>query len=562
MLQPLYHREKHKQIKVIGRAVGVFCSLLAVNVILQTCNRAYLNDFGGHPDEASHVVTGLMVRDYLAGGFLESANPLHYAEAYYEAYPKVALGHYPPVFYAVTGVWLLFGVSTASILFLAAALTSFCGLLTFLLGSKFMGRGWALGGALLFTFTSLAQRYTSVFMSDMLLLAGCLLSAAAFIRFMDRGRGVDSLLFGVLAAITVLTKSSGLLLGMVPIFALFYACKVKTFRSRELWLAPIAVVLLTAPWLLITYHITAEGAIDAGIGSYMSDAVPFFGAAMWIIFGPLLLILVCGEILYCTINGAIFSRGVNDSEAVMIALAFSGLAFYLVVPAGLEQRYLLVIVPAVMLLGLKAVQRICCWVTSISGLRGKSALITQLLMGITVVASIGMDRFEWQGKDADGFREIIAAVTQMAMPGEDALLVVSDARGEGAMIAASALASNNRPKEGVRVHRGTKMLSSSDWLGRNYRSGFNTVAELRDYLTSGRMQFLALDLGVPDHKRVGYHDLVGEVVADHAADFTEVGRFPTRRTGGIKADVVLYRLKATGARKREKNEPWIIEGSP
>jgi hypothetical protein len=551
MLRPLYHLAKQERLKVISRALALFCCLLAINVILQIANRAYVCDFGGHPDEASHVVTGLMVRDYLAGGFLESTNPLTYAQSYYAAYPKVALGHYPPVFYVVTGIWLLFGVSSTSILVLAAVVTSFCGLLTFMLGRMFMGRSWALGAVLIFTLSSLTQRYTSVFMSDMLLLSGCLLSAVAFVKFMDRGRRVDSLLFGMLAAITILTKSSGLLLGMLPVFALFFSRKIQKFRSHALWISPLVVIFMAGPWLLIFHHITAEGAMSGGINSYIAKSAPFFVSAMGKVFGSLVLILTFGEILYCTLSGAILKRAVSDGEAVMIALVLSGLAFYLVVPAGLEPRYLLVIVPAVLLLAFKAAQRICYMGTVIFRLRGNTAFFVRGLFGIIFAAGIAIERFELNEKNSNGFREIIEAVQDIAIPGEDALLVVSDSRGEGAMVAASVLASNKRLEEGVRVCRGSKILSSSDWLGRNYRPNFNSADELRDFMTSGEVQFMALDLGIPGNKRVGYHDLAAQVVANYAAEFIEMGRFPTRRTGGIEADVVLYRLEGTGSRCTE-----------
>ena len=533
---------------MLSRALALFCCLLAINVILQIANRAYVSDFGGHPDEASHVVTGLMVRDYLAGGFLESANPLAYAQSYYAAYPKVALGHYPPVFYVVTGLWLLFGVSSASILVLAAVVTSFCALLAFILGRMFMGRSWALGAVLIFTLSSLTQRYTSVFMSDMLLLSGCLLSAIAFVKFMDRGRRVDSLLFGVLAAMTILTKSSGLLLGMLPIFALIFGRKVQKFTSRELWIAPLVVIFIAVPWLLIFHHITAEGVMSGGIDSYIVKSVPFFVDAMGEVFGPLVLALTFGEILYCALGGVISKRNVSDSEAVMIALVLSGLVFYLIVPAGLEQRYLLVIVPAVLLLAFKAAQRICCMMTVIFSLRDNTASVVCLFFGIILTAGLSIARFDLNEKNSNGFRDVIAAIEDIAPPGVEALLMVSDSRGEGAMVVASALASDKRMEEGVRVLRGSKELSSSDWLGRNYRANFNSAAELMDYMASGEVHYLALDLGVPGNKRAGYHDQMAQVVANYATEFIEMGKFPTTRKGGIEADVVLYRLEGTGTR--------------
>src|SRR4051794_28093637 len=82
-----------------GIRVTLFVLLLflAVTVLLQWLSGTYQSDFGGYADEPAHYVTGLMVHDYIATGF--PGRPQQYAENYYLHYPKVALGHWPPVFY-------------------------------------------------------------------------------------------------------------------------------------------------------------------------------------------------------------------------------------------------------------------------------------------------------------------------------------------------------------------------------------------------------------------------------------------------------------------------------
>ena len=67
---------------------------LAATVGWQLQTGAYKSEFGGHPDEAAHYVTGLMIRDYLTGGIPE--HPMKFARNYYDHYPKVALGNWPP----------------------------------------------------------------------------------------------------------------------------------------------------------------------------------------------------------------------------------------------------------------------------------------------------------------------------------------------------------------------------------------------------------------------------------------------------------------------------------
>src|SRR5512137_1938426 len=101
--------------------------LFAVAVAFQWVGGAYQSEFGSHPDEAAHYVTGLVMRDYLAAGL--PGNPLTYAKQYYQHYPKVALGHWPPVFYVLQSVWtLLFTPSPASVLLLMALLTALAAL--------------------------------------------------------------------------------------------------------------------------------------------------------------------------------------------------------------------------------------------------------------------------------------------------------------------------------------------------------------------------------------------------------------------------------------------------
>ncbi|SRR6056297_1101626 len=56
-----------------------------------------------HPDEPAHFVTGVMVTEYLRGA--EFTAPVEFAEAFYLRYPKVAFGHWPPLFYFVQAAW-------------------------------------------------------------------------------------------------------------------------------------------------------------------------------------------------------------------------------------------------------------------------------------------------------------------------------------------------------------------------------------------------------------------------------------------------------------------------
>ena len=57
-----------------AETVVAFAVLLGLVVALQMAGGAYASGFGGYPDEPAHVVTSLMVRDFIAG--LDFRHPL------------------------------------------------------------------------------------------------------------------------------------------------------------------------------------------------------------------------------------------------------------------------------------------------------------------------------------------------------------------------------------------------------------------------------------------------------------------------------------------------------
>ena len=88
-----------------GEGVVAFAALLGIVVTLQILGGAYASGFGGYPDEPAHLVTSLMVRDFIAG--LNFRHPVQFAQEYYYHYPKVAIGVWPPVLYGALGIWFL-----------------------------------------------------------------------------------------------------------------------------------------------------------------------------------------------------------------------------------------------------------------------------------------------------------------------------------------------------------------------------------------------------------------------------------------------------------------------
>ena len=93
---------EHRQDRRLWPAAGMIGLVL---LTLQILGGAYTAEFMGHADEAAQFVSGLMVYDYLAT--LPRENPIDWAGQYYLHYPKVAIGHWPPGYPAMEGLWWL-----------------------------------------------------------------------------------------------------------------------------------------------------------------------------------------------------------------------------------------------------------------------------------------------------------------------------------------------------------------------------------------------------------------------------------------------------------------------
>jgi len=485
--------------------------------MLQVRSGAYQSDFGGHSDEAAHVVTGLMVRDYLAGPLWSGTHPMRFAEDYYARFPKVAIGHYPPGFYVIEGLWLLPSRTKTAVLLLPAFLTAFTGWIVFMAGRRLMRFSAALAAAVLFTLMHLVQSYTAIVMSDMLVLIWCLLAVLAFARFLSTGEAKWSLAFGVLAAAAILTKGSGLLLALVPPAAILLTGRWKTVLAPKLWLAPLPVLLLAVPWLVATTHITAEGMSAAPLNEYLVQAVPYYGASGFMVLGPVLTLLAGGA-LGLAVMALKKEKKLSPLEAVLWGLAAAVFAFYCAIPSGLDERYLLPIIPVVLILGFAAVDKLA------SAVGRKYPSFPSVILIVVVALAATWKAAGPATKVFEGASPVVARLLEDSKEPLN-LLVCSDAKGEGALVAAAALMAPDR----ITVQRGTKLLSTSDWLGRGYEMAFTTDDELFKLLETSGVTHVIVDDGLPQEQVWKHQQAMSAAIPAHRDHFPVVWEMPLQR---------------------------------
>ena len=203
----------------------VFLAAFALAFAWQCSFGSYHSEFGGHPDEPGHVVTGLFIRDalveawhYAAGGF--HGSPIHlgkdFADRYYTHYPKIGLGVWPPFFYLVQSAWTLpFGATRGRSSCCSAGWPprSLCS------SSASCARNlaWcqpAITGGVVLISLPLVRTYYGMVMAETLSAVLMFGAIVAFGNFIDREKRGDAIWFGVLAALAILTKGTGLALAL------------------------------------------------------------------------------------------------------------------------------------------------------------------------------------------------------------------------------------------------------------------------------------------------------------------------------------------------------------
>ena len=259
------------------RAVLVFGVFLAETVALQWFVGAYSSDYASYAsDEAAHFVTSLMLRDFMAGmAGISLVDPWAFAQEYDLHYPKVAIGHWPPVLHTAAAAWMLVGgTSRTTIMIFVAACAAANAFVIYWSGRRLLGpwAGW-FGGAL-FLALPLTQESSAQLMTEHLVTLLMLLSVLQFAKFVQSDRASDALMFGTLATVAILTRGSAWALIAVPPLVILLTRRVRMLRSVRLWQAAIPVLLICVPWYLLT------SAIWTGDGSWIEDTPLFWLSAL------------------------------------------------------------------------------------------------------------------------------------------------------------------------------------------------------------------------------------------------------------------------------------------
>ncbi|MDR3406688.1 MAG: glycosyltransferase family 39 protein [Chthoniobacter sp.] len=521
--------------------ISVIVFILAFDLAFfwQSSFGAYKSEFGGHPDEAAHVVTGLFIRDalveawhYAAGGFHGSPIRIgkEFADSYYTHYPKIGLGVWPPFFYLVQSAWTLpFGASRTSLLLLLCALVATLAWLVFRVLREEFGIALAVASAAVLISLPLVRSYYGMVMAETLSAVLMFAAIVAFGDFLDREKRSDAIWFGVLASLAILTKGTGLALALAAPLALVFTGRLSLLRRPVLWLAALIVLVVAGPWTWATRNLGKGGWLQPNPSwSFTAQALPYYAGKFGYALGLVLLVLF-------GLGVAVqFRRGSphRGRWAAVGALILAVLIFQSIAPVGLEARHLIPILPAALMFA----------AAGFAFLAGRLATRVRIAgLAVLVLAGTVWTLLPITTKGSSGFGPLALQMLADASP-DDVALVSSDATGEGMFIAEVAL---HEVRPGHVIQRASKSLASSTWSGSGYSPAFEKDDDVFRFLTSGKIRYLILDDAVPDDKRREHHDQLRRLVENHHDSLLLIGESDVWR-GGVRQPITakLYQISS------------------
>lgn len=505
--------------------IAVFWGL---TIGLQWLSGAYASEAADEPDEPAHFVTGLMVRDYVSSGGGQS--PIAFARDYYRHFPKVAIGHWPPVFYVEQAIWMLmFPATRSSVLAMIALQAALLGALIWMVLEQRFGRGAAWAGALaLITLPGVASASARV-MTEVPLALLMFLAILAWGRYLDTGQARFAVGFGLWSAAALLAKGTGLALAGVPLLSIWLSGRLALLRRVWTW-CPAAIVLAAcAPWYLLAPDAMQERVQSAG-GFGLLSRQNRFPIAIWgPRFGWAVTMLALTGLAVTFYRRIAASAGgpdrtpdaaaVNGVWACAPALLVSASVMPLFFLAW-ETRHILESAPAIVLMAAVGL----AWAV------GRLPFFSKLtpawgttILTVAAMLTIGVNLLSIPARRQQvlGYRSLVSAIAagnrQPGAAPARAIVICGHPLVEGVMVMEMA---QRRLQPRPYILRGTKLFAKVSWMGLEAELRVHNAGQVNSLLES-----LPVDLIVVDRRRrsrLAYQPLLEEALASHPEQWEQV----------------------------------------
>jgi len=495
----------------------VFLSCAIFCVVLSYHLRVFDNGFS-NSDEPSHFVNSYFIAEYLSRAAF--SHPMGFARDFYIAYPKLSIGHWPPLYYGlVGGLFLVLPALPETAVWINILVTALAACLTALLLRPHASPGWCLLTALLFLCLPTTVTGLNFFMLDQPLTVMVLLAALAWQRFARQPGYGAALLYGGIAAAAILIKGNGWLLGLFPLLHLGFTGRWRLLADPRSYAGAFFCLLLVVPWYALTAGVSADGFNYAPGLDYALLALGENLATLYENLGPIGLALGLLTLLRCW-PGETRQDPRAGLVPTALAMVVAVLLLQSLVPVDITARYMMPAMPFALLLA----------VLGLLELRNLAALRPRVVAPGAVQAVAALLIL------APGLWHIATARPQSDLRMADAAAMVVDTQqpqvviidgspaGEGAFIAEALVRSR-----GMNLHvvRSSKLFSSSNFMGSDYQVLLRTPVEI-----AGVLEALGVGLIVLERREGGnifaHSDLLEEYLLTPGSGYTKMATLAHR----------------------------------
>lgn len=485
--------------------------------LLQWFGGALDSEYSRYSDEPAHYVTALMVYEYLKSE--DYSDPLGFAEDYYAHYPKVALGHWPPVFYVLLAVWFIFfGVTRISVMCFIALIAVSTGIVIYHLAKSQFDKRGGIFAAILFLALPLVQQATGVVMLGHMVTLFTLVSVIFLARFLSTEKFIHGFLFSIFAACAILTRGSAWAICLMPILSMLFAWRFSMLTRPVFWLTAIPILVLCAPWYLIMPSINSGATVGGSVFSmgFTQQAVPHFAKILFEAIGIVIFIPAILGVWSKLIFPLLRRKQVDLMWSALAALIVATYLMHIFVAVAFDSRYMLITMPALVLFAVAGIE----WIIEKFKTSEYDKYISVSIYTLVVIIFL-LTNFSVSATTNTGYSLALSEISKQLKTGQHAVLIASDAFGEGTIIAAAAA---QRSSEDYFL-RGSKLFVDQDWSGRVLKEKFHSTTEIAELLNEIPVNAVILDASINAESQRYYHDMLKTMLLDENSEWRSIGKF-------------------------------------
>ena len=361
-------------------------------------------------DASRHAMNGVFLRDFLLEGGL--FNPIGFAKAYYQQYPAINIGFYPPFLYLSSVPFLtIFGASHAVAQAVVTLYALGAGVMVYLICQQAMDKLSALATALGVMAIPAMALWSRQVQLDVPAVALLLATAWALIWYLQTGRSRWLLATALFLGLAMLTRmQAGYAAPAVALFALFH--KTPQRPPLRVWVgATVLFLVLALPSVGSALYFSR---VTGNLAGAMPDMPVLWSVENWTWYAkvlpeqvsmPVVFLIVAG--LVCAIVATVRS-GASVQMKVVAAFALSSWVFFSVV-SNKETRFNLPSLPFLYMLAALGIYQL-------------SALLARVLLVVAAAWLCYLSVEVAQVPVADGFREAARLAQQHTPPGQNVLI--------------------------------------------------------------------------------------------------------------------------------------------